>query len=273
MHREDHAFDRAIALTRQSEDWLGRTSPEYENLLGQFGGVLAAVAMRAVLDDPARQGEPIALTVNFAAALSDGDYAVTARATRTNRSTQHWSVEIVQGGQIAATATVVCAVRRETWAALDLEFPQVPPADDIVPAESTPGLPPFFANYDLRVVRGGSGPFLQHEVFPGDTEVTMLWIRDRPARHLDYPSLAAICDIFFPRIFVRRQRPAAIATVSLTVYFHAGADELEAVQDRSVLGVARATRFTRGYYEQRGEVWSERGELLATTTQLVYYKE
>ena len=75
--------------------------------------------LRAVLLHPAGLGEPIALTVNFAAAVSDGAFSITATPVRTNRSTQHWNVVLTQAGDsgadaVAATASAVTALRRPT---------------------------------------------------------------------------------------------------------------------------------------------------------------
>ena len=87
----------------------GATSPAYANMVGPFGGVTAASALNAVLQHPALLGEPVALTVNYAAALADGPFEVVARPARTNRSTQHWVVEIVQAGETVLTATALTA--------------------------------------------------------------------------------------------------------------------------------------------------------------------
>jgi hypothetical protein len=85
-----HTFDQAIALTPTAEgQYTGATSPAYANMVGPFGDVTAAVALNAVLQHPALLGEPVALTVNFCAALADGAFTATARPARTNRSTQH----------------------------------------------------------------------------------------------------------------------------------------------------------------------------------------
>jgi hypothetical protein len=102
---------------------------------------------------------------------------------------------------------------------------------------------------------------------------TRLWVRDDPPRPLDFAGLAAICDNFFPRIFDRRRRPAPIGTVTLTAYFHADAAQLAAQGARHVLGTARALRYRDGYFDQSAEVWSDAGQLLASTHQMVYFKE
>mgnify|MGYP000885645451 CR=1 FL=1 len=68
-----HPFDQALALARQPDGhWLGHTSPAYANMVGPFGGVMAAQAINAVLQHPDRLGEPVAVTVNFASAMADG---------------------------------------------------------------------------------------------------------------------------------------------------------------------------------------------------------
>jgi Thioesterase-like superfamily len=50
--------------------------------------------------------------------------------------------------------------------------------------------------------------------------VSLLWVRDEPPRALNFCSLAALCDVFLPRIFVKRASWVPIGTVSFTVYFH-----------------------------------------------------
>ena len=92
-----HPFDAALALTQNTPGhFRGHTSPAYWNMVGPFGGTTAATALQAVLLHPALLGEPLSLTVNFAAAVAPGDFQLTARPLRTNRSTQHWFIEMTQ---------------------------------------------------------------------------------------------------------------------------------------------------------------------------------
>ncbi len=113
---ELHAFDRAIELDVVSADVVrGRTHPEWANMVGPFGGVTAAVLLRAIESHPDRLGEPVALTVNFAAPIADGEFEISRRAARTNRTNQHWIVELSQGGAVATTATAIFGIRRDTW--------------------------------------------------------------------------------------------------------------------------------------------------------------
>ncbi|MDQ3270705.1 MAG: thioesterase family protein, partial [Pseudomonadota bacterium] len=101
-----HPFDAAVALQPQADGtFLGHTSAAYANMVGPFGGVTAAQALNAVLQHSQRLGDPISLTVNFAAALDDGPFIVSVRPARTNRSTQHWVIEMQQNGETVLTGT------------------------------------------------------------------------------------------------------------------------------------------------------------------------
>ena len=82
----------------------------------------------------------------------------------------------------------------------------------------------------------------------------------------------AMSDTFFARIFHAKRELVPFGTVSLTTYFHADAADLEAENITHVLGVADARIFHKSYGDQSGELWSPTGRLLATTTQIAYFK-
>lgn len=268
-HASAHVLDTATALVPTGDDlYSGQTHPAYANMVGPFGGIISAALLSAVLRHPQRLGEPVSLTVHYAAPIADGGFEVRTRAMRTNRTTQHWFVELVQSGAVAAFATAVTATRRDTWSADDVAFPEVPPAAAVPVAPAVPRAG-WTASYEMRFI---DGPLTMEEG-ERDDSTTRLWIRDQPPRPLDYLSLSAICDAFFPRIFVRRPKWVPVGTVTLTTYFHADAAELASVGTASVLGVAHAKRFEQGFFDQTAEVWSDAGKLLAVSHQLVYFKE
>lgn len=269
--RGTHPLDEATRLLDDGgPGLLGHTHPDYANMVGPFGGVIASLLLQGALAHAQRLGDPVALTVNFAGPISDGAFRVRARAARTNRSTQHWWIELVQGEQVCATASAVFATRRDTWSSTEIGFP-APPAPETIEPVSPLGRAAWTSRYEMRFVLGGppdfSGPTRETD------SISSLWIRDEPPRPLDFVSLAAICDAFFPRIFLRRPRWAPVGTVSLTTYFHADAALLAAQGTRAVFGAARAQHFGRGYFDQTAEVWAGDGALLATSHQIVYYKE
>lgn len=267
-----HPFDTATLLeTLADGSFRGHTSPAYANMVGPFGGVTAACLLQAPMQHPQRLGDPVALTVNFAAALADGEFVIVARALRTNRSTQHWAIELSQGGEVAASATAVFALRRESWSAPEAAPPANLAAADALIRAPLIGRPAWTRHYDMRFARGGMPDAFDEQ--PQLDSVSQVWVRDEPPRLLDFVSLASLCDSFFPRIFVRRRKIAPIGTVSLTTYFHADAAMLQAQGARHVLGVARALNFRNGYFDQSAEVWGDDWQLLASSHQIVYYRD
>jgi len=276
-----HPFDEAVALApRPDGGFAGRPHPAYANMVGPFGGVTAAQMLQAVLLHPALLGEPVALTVNFAAGLLDAPFVIQARPARTNRSTQHWVMELTQadasGGQSTMiTATAVTAARRATWSASDAPMPaNVPRPQDIARHDMSRSGSPlavrFVERYDIRPV---TGPMpMQWDGAEADS-LSQLWLRDEPPRPLDFASLTALADAFFPRVWRRRAVRTLIGTVSITVYFHASAAELAATGSGYLLGQARSQSFFNGFFDQSAELWNEAGHLLATTHQIVYFKE
>lgn len=279
-----HPFDAALQLQPDFEldpnQFAGRTSPSWWNMVGPFGGVSAAIAISAVLQHPDCLGEPVSLTLNFAGAMTQGDFKVIAKPVRTNRSTQHWALTVHQmdsNGQelVALTGTALTAVRRETWSANDMPMPDVAPPESVgrllPPSESVE----WIRRYDMRPVTGPLPSVWDGGAASDDplhASLTQLWIRDEPARPLDFASLTAMADVFFPRVWLRRSVMVPVGTVSLTVYFHACSEQLAASGSGYVLGQARGQAFRNGFFDQAGQLWSKTGTLLATTHQLVYYK-
>jgi len=265
-------FDDALQLTPLAEGRAqGHVSPAYANMVGPFGGVTAAQALNAVLRDPRRQGEPVALTVNFCAPLADGDYTVLTRPVRTNRATQHWTVEITQGDDTVLTATVFTAARRDTWRHDEHAVPPDCPPPEAVPVLVRRGSVAWLERYEMRFIDGP--PPSRWDGSTSDHSRTRLWVRDDPPRTLDHCGLTALADTFFPRIWLRRATLVPIGTVSMTVYFHADADELAAAGNAHLLGQAQAQGFRGGYFDQTGQLWRHDGLLLATTHQVVYFRD
>jgi hypothetical protein len=100
----------------------------------------------------------------------------------------------------------------------------------------------------------------------------VLWLRDAEPRALDFVSLTAMSDAFFGRIFQVIGRIPPFGTVSLTTYFHAGADELAAHGTAPLAAVADSHVFHRSFCDQTAELYGTGGQLLATAVQVAYFR-
>ncbi|CAN7642628.1 thioesterase family protein [Acidovorax sp. LjRoot118] len=272
----DHPLDQALQLSASGDvpgQYQGQTHPGYWNMVGPFGGVTAASLLNAILLHPDRLGDPLSLTVNYAGALVEGAFTIQAVPVRTNRSTQHWTLSILQAdGEgalvVTTTGTAVTAVRRETWSVGDLPMPEVTPPGELAPI-ARQGVE-WINRYEMRPLKG---PIPNTWDGSGDHSTTQLWMRDAPPRPLDFLSLAALADVFYPRVWLRRARRVPAGTVSITVYFHASAEQLQATGTGHLLGQARGQEFRNGFFDQTAQLWNEAGTMLATSHQIVYYKE
>ncbi|OBG87962.1 acyl-CoA thioesterase [Mycobacterium sp. E802] len=266
-----HPFDKALDLEAAGDGrWRGRTIPEWANMVGPFGGITAASLVRAVELHPQRHGQPIALTVNYLAPIADGEFEIVTRCVKTNRSNQHWIVELSQDGEAKTTATAVFGLRRQGWSDTEIAAPEVAGPEDIQRS-----VPPFgvvwFDNYDMRFAEGAM-PDPNDEPTESAGSTTTLWVRNNPPRPLDFSALTSVSDIFYPRVFLRHGQFVPAGTVTLTVYFHADEEQLAAQGDDFVLATARAHKFSGGYFDQTAHLFGRAGALLVTSHQFVYFK-
>lgn len=269
-----HVFDQALALTAQAGDeFLGASHPAYWNMVGPYGGITAATLLNAVMLHPKRLGEPVSLTVNYASAVVAGPFRVVAQPVRTNRSTQHWVVTLWQtdaNGEdgVVTTATALTAVPRTTWGVDEITMPAVPAPSEVPLVPLFKGVA-WTQRYEVRPISGAIPTVWDGG---GSTSLTQMWVRDAEPRPLDLLSLAAMADVFYPRVWLRRATHVPAGTVSMTIYFHASAAQLAATGTGCLLAQAQAQVIRNGFFDQTAQLWNEAGELLVTSHQVVYYK-
>jgi acyl-CoA thioesterase len=269
LTKPQHLFDDATRVVAGDSRWQGRTSPDYFAFVGPFGGCTAATILRALIEHPQRSGDPLALTVNYCAPIAEGEFDLDVRLVKANRSSQHWCVELSQGGgDVAALATAVFAERRPSWSHQAAQMPETQPFETIPPY--TKVAVPWTKQYDFRFMEGDPS-FSSGKPVPASA-YSKLWIGDRVPRKIDALSLVSISDAFFARVFHARRELVPFGTVTLTTYFHVSSEDLAAEDITHVLGCADAKIFNNSYQDQTGELWSPSGKLIATTTQMGYFK-
>ena len=288
--QSSHPLDQALELSPQTSPgcWQGSTHPFYRNMVGPYGGVTAAQMLQAVMLDERRIGDPMSLTLHYAAPIAEGTFQIETRLLRSNRSTQHWAIEMLQMqesvSQVVMTGMLITALRRKTWTYQEALMP-VTPEPESLERFFRPQAPDWVNSFDMRYISGDMqvrGKAMDQAALETaidrfglpevENSVSLLWLRDEPLRPLDFPGLASLCDIFFPRIFVRRPIWVPAGTISMTMYFHCSQAEVDAVGTDYLLGWADASRFHQGFFDQQAKLWSRQGALLANTQQMVYYK-
>ena len=270
LTKTPHLFDDATKVTAGDSCWQGRTSPDYWAFVGPFGGCTAATMLRALIEHPQRTGDPLSLTVNFCAPVAEGPFDLDVRLVKANRSSQHWCVEMKQGnGDVATLATAVFAERRPSWSHQQMAFPEAVPFEQ---ARRFPNTKMTWTHqYDFRFLEGEPSFYGSPAASPL-AAFSKQWIGDHVPRRIDMPSLMSMSDAFFGRIFHARRELVPFGTVSLTTYFHTDGEELAAEDITRVLATADSKIMHKSYADQNAELWSPNGRLLATSTQIAYFK-
>ncbi len=265
-----HPFDRATQVAVVDGRLRGTASEDYFAFVGPFGGATAATMLRAIMVQAERIGDPLSVTVNLCAPVAAGGFDLNVRLMKATRSTQHWMVELAQDDGVAAFMTAVFAVRRPSWSHQPATMPEAPAFETVKPLPDS-GIAAWVRQYQFRFVEGMPG----YGKTPNDVPASAysrMWLSDTTPRQIDFLSLLSMSDTFFARIFHVRGTIVPIGTVSMTTAFHADADDLAAEDTTMVLGAADANSFHKSFSDQTGKLWSPSGRLLATTSQVVYFK-
>lgn len=244
------------------ERWRAHADPDHQSITGMYGGWTTAVALASVLASSVSGAVPSALTINFVGSIEPGtDVEIRTSRIGASRSLEHWSATVESGETVHASALLVLAARRASEPHLQPTMPDVPDPSTLERFKA-PG--PQGEQAEMYPV----GPWVYGS---GDTR-TAHWLRDAHGRPMDHLLLAYFADQYAPRSFLWGAGIRPSATLTMSVYFHATPEELEAVGTDFILNEAIGTRGVYSTSGQQARLWSREGELLATTEQLAWYR-
>lgn len=261
------ALEEALALQRDgAEGWLAFADPRYEAGYGMLGGWTAAVMVRAAIESVAGGRTPSAITVNYLSKVEPGgQVAIRVRPLGEGRSLTHCQVEVLgftEPYPLLAQALLVLSDRRDTDGHTE---PTMPPAPDPDSLEEFRPPGPDGKQLLFRPVSG-------HPPFDRNDTSSVAWVRDMTGRSVDHAQLAFLADAYAPRCFFWSKGPRMSATMTLSAFFHATAAELAAVGDDYLLSEAIGTRGAQSTSGQQLRLWSRKGDLLATSEQICWYR-
>lgn len=248
-----HAFDADTALERAGDGrWRAEVKPHWFVQRGPNGGLVAALATRALADLAEGEQAPRSLSLHYLAPPEAGPLEVRAAVERAGRTTTFASIRVLQGDTTVAHGLGACSVWRDGQPGWDeLERPAVPPPGELESLR-TNGEFPFLSNYEMRPVHAPPNG---------------AWMRAARPRQADPILLAALTDAWIPAAFAHMEQPTFVPTIDLTIHWRA-APGVPAGDHPWVLGVFRTRLGAGGTWEEDGELWSEDGTLLAHSRQL-----
>jgi hypothetical protein len=260
----------AIPLSHvASGRWTTVAGPEWSNPGGGlWGGYAIGLSIRVVEAEPEAQGEPLSLTLTYAAALPSGALDIRTRRLRQGGSVGVWEVEVLPSGsdQIGVHGIVTMARRPKTPPFAFAAMPDVPDPDSL-PSLEMPGVAHLYgaAAFERRVAEG-------YPPMPGESSRSLAWVRSRRGS-MDKALLGMVTDHSPPRAMYALGSSVMTTTLSLTAYLHATSEELAEVGEDFILVECEGRVGNAGASDERSSYWSRSGKLLATSEQLAWYRE
>lgn len=261
------AYARAMTFsTTESGVRRGVIDDSWHQGRGAFGGLLAAMTLRAMMEDvsdPERL--PRSLTVHFCGPAS-GPFDLVSELVRAGSRVTHATARITTEKGVSTFASASFCKDRPDGASYALAtMPDVKPASELrdVPRD-LPGIAAFFQHVEARF----AGPTFPFSSSPASGARVAAWVRLRDPVVIDAPVAALLLDSLPPAITATFGVPRAVASVDFTVQFFTKLTARDLDSDHYLVSIT--SRWAGdGYTEELRDLWSPRGELLAQCRQLI----
>lgn len=260
-----HLFDRDISLTQQEPFFFKGTVAENWSINGNpNGGYLMAIMVNATLQHSDKRSTPI-LTANYISRCIPGEADL--HVEEISRSTQfnRLQARLLQDGKekIRFLGTFAdkkngCFIER-----YETKMPVIAPLEECV---QIPVIPEYtlFDNIDLRLDPVCAG-WMQGTL--SEKSEQKGWITFKDDRPYDIFSVLLIADSFPPPVLASQGLIDWVPTIELSV-------NIRNIPETRWLKCIFRTRFiTCGLLESDGEVWDEKGSLVAISRQIAQFRK
>ncbi|AXQ28633.1 thioesterase family protein [Solimonas sp. K1W22B-7] len=251
------------AMTGSGGDWSASVGEEWLQGRTVFGGLQAAIAVRAMRALVPAETPLRTLQTSFIAPVGPGTVRVQARVLRTGKSATQVEARIHDGEQVACTVLGIFGSARESAVNVGMPYPEVPKDfDGAREIPFIPGATPVFTkNVRMRWARG-TFPFM------GSTEpVTQIYVslRDEPA--CDELTVIGLADIIPSPGLSLLQKPAMASSLTWTLELLS--TQYEATAADPFLVDARVVSASEGYINHSTTLWSPARRAIALSSQTV----
>jgi acyl-CoA thioesterase len=246
----------------------GRLVDRWNVGAGMNGGYLAAFCLKGVLASSSLP-DPLSMTIHYLSRPLPGLATVQVSAMRQGRGHATYRFDLLQDGDARATGLILMGRNRPPG---QLDF--APPPPDVPPPEKCSVVKRWalegesttlFGRLEQRVARSNDFFFFMSE--PGEAEAGG-WTRLADGRPSDVLCGALFLDVWPPAVFSRTLRAgvAGAPTLELTVHWR------NAISPGWLYVRTKTDLYAGGYVDEKGELWSQDGILLAESRQLARYE-
>lgn len=228
---------------------------------GAYGGLVAALLIRALELDAPRGQTVTTITASFTAPATEGPATIRTEAVRAGRNVSTLRASLLRDDATLATCLATFArVREGGLSHRALRMPQAPPPDAVPDGPDEHYIPAFARRFAFRQTHGP-------RPFSGGTEARVAgWCRlVEPGVPLDAAHVSALLDAWPPASVAISPVWCPVASVELTYHFLA---PLPIAADWLFYD-AHAGHVAGGLADDRATLWTPSGQVVATSRQLI----
>ena len=260
-----HIFDRDVSLIEKGPlHFDGKVSDNWSINGNPDGGYLMALMANAMLQHTTMRSTPI-ITASYISRCLPGDADIHVEHIAQSKQFDRLGVRLIQDGRekIRAMGTFVDVKDACTVDRYEASSPDMAALDACV---QIPEIPKFtlFNNLDVRLDPACAG-WMQGNLTERSEHKG--WIAFKDERPYDLLSLLLVVDSFPPAVFSSQGMAAWVPTIELSV-------NVRNIPDTRWLKCLFRTRYiTCGLLEEDGEVWDEKGTLVAISRQIAQFRK
>lgn len=265
MTKAPQSFAEASHVDRGADGtWRARVPAGWEQGAGAYGGIVVALAIRAMEASLGDHAPLRALSAEIPSPLlTEEATEIRVETLRRGRSLASLEAKLVQRGEVKARASGLFGAERPVESRWEPEPPTGLLGGDRwkearVTSGETPTVP-FVRHFEMRGTVGvpfaGSGEPLVEG-----------WVRPAVAlASWGVAEVAAMVDCFYPAFFPRLTGPRPAATIAYNLHTTPAVDSLDPT--RPLYYRARCTQVSAGYAFELRELWTAEGALVALNPQ------
>ena len=249
--------------------WTTHAGPEWQNPNGPlWGGYPIGLCVSVMAAEPEAKGEPLSITLTYVTGLVAGEIDVRTRRLRQGGSVGVWEVELrPAGAQEVGVHAIVTMARRPSTPPFAFDRMPEAPEPESLPAQVRPTGTRHFGSRAFEKRTSETFP-----IQPAPSSRSTAWVRPLLGPW-NKALLGMVTDSSPPRAFYALGHTVMTTTLTLTVYLHATAEEVAAAGEDYLLVEYEGRVGGGGASDERSSYWRRDGKLLATSEQLIWYRE
>jgi acyl-CoA thioesterase len=256
--------DALNSLESVEGGWIATIGADWQQGRTLFGGLQAALAVRAMRQLPETVGLPLrVLQTTFIAPVPAGDIHIEARVLRTGKSTAHVEARLRVDGAIGCALIAVFGAARESRIVLA----PPPPALDPARPHGTEmpyieGMTPAFTQHLRFQWADGGFPFSG-----ADEARTRIFVSLREATAIGESEVIAFADAIPTPALSMLKKPTAASSLTWTLELLT--DTFDTASEKPWLMDAEVSAGRDGYLSQSAVLWDPAAQAVAMSRQSV----